>query len=740
MKRITFLFLSLAFGLQLISAQNNIGQKIYTSAEVKFNQTNPNCLVDTTVSLKTIYGSVVSQHFNAAGEFDGATETFNTSCGLNNGKMIGWAAGGLPPYRFKFTDNQTKKVILDTVSYSSSVEKNGLGPGTYRNDIYDSGSAHYSLWFAQIDPSTAPVASLVATKETCGKKDATVNATVTGGKTQGMFFDWVGPNGFKSKFQNISGLSSGPYTVTVTDGDWCTDVKSVQVTCIGNAILYSSIITIKVCDSTKTFKLDTVDSKMKSTSGLDSFTIFKYVFDGKPFYGTRDSIICGPEIMFGQTRSIIAPKTLHGCDSFTVVHYKSGIDTMRIQKMSCSLDTTLLIVIHRVNKCDSIVFVTYFPAPAPFIDIVEKVSCVKTGFDTIHHYFNGLPCLRDSFMEVIKYLPVKVDTITTSLKTCDQNSAQALFTEKVQKNSDSCIIKVFLKEVLWTGLIPRNITVNKDTCDAKLKKLVIKDTIPSLLEGKCDSIYLDYIYSVHKPFLKDSLIRVCSQSEVKPEISVKDFTYYGCDSIVTIKYVYTAPILVPLGDSTICGTKNSTNLLVKSLAFTGSTCDSAVLTQRVIAYESPKIQIDKIVYPIKNDGIIDLSVVGGTGPYDWTNEKGEPISPEMYNLSGGVYTFIVTDKNGCSDIVVITLPNLAVVNEGGELFLIGIITPDVAKTIGAFHAKCEAFNTCGKSVLNLGVVDFTNPVHIRLDLSEAEFSAMRIEFSKALFVKKVFKI
>lgn len=662
-------------------------------------------------------------------EFNVAVETFNTSCGLNNGQLKVFIEGGQPPY----------VVLVDGVPLASPWELKNLSPGFRRVDVTDQAGNKYALYKAQIDPSTNPILSLVSKQdENCGKGDGWFQMKGTSGVTPYSFKLPNGKENFSGKFED---LKKGDYLVTLTDGHGCTDVKSVQVFCDKSAIVYSKIITIKVCDSTKTFKLDSIDSKMKSVTGLDSFSIFKYVFDGKPIFGKMDSIICGPESMFGQTRSVIAPKTLYGCDSFTVVTYKSGYDTTSIKKMSCSLDTTLPIVIHRVNKCDSIVLVTYFPAPAPFVDIVEKVSCVKTGFDTIHHYFNGLLCLRDSFMEVIKYLPVKVDTITTSLKTCDQNSAQALLTEKVQKNADSCVVKVFMKEVLWTGLIPRNITVNKDTCDAKLKKLVIKDTIPSLLEGKCDSIYLDYIYSVHKPFLRDSLIRVCSQSEVKPDISVKDFTYYGCDSIVTIKYVYTAPILVPLGDSIVCGTKNSTNLLVKSLAFTGSTCDSAVLTQKVITYESPKLHIDKIVPPTYEDGVIDLSASGGTTPYSLKDKMGNQVPFDRKNLIGGIFNYILTDANLCTDEIEIILPQIVVTVEGGKIVVDIIFNQELKSKYGVINdVELFLFDLCNHQITS-HVLRLDNFGHgnEEFDIDVSKFGILIVKTQNETFRKGIYK-
>ena len=47
-----------------------------------------------------------------------------------------------------------------------------------------------------------------------------------------------------------------------------------------------------------------------------------------------------------------------------------------------------------------------------------------------------------------------------------------------------------------------------------------------------------------------------------------------------------------------------------------------------------------------NDGSIDLSVVGGVKPYDYTWSNGENVE-DIYNLFAGTYSVTVVDNNGC---------------------------------------------------------------------------------------------
>ncbi|MBL7818514.1 MAG: SprB repeat-containing protein [Saprospiraceae bacterium] len=57
------------------------------------------------------------------------------------------------------------------------------------------------------------------------------------------------------------------------------------------------------------------------------------------------------------------------------------------------------------------------------------------------------------------------------------------------------------------------------------------------------------------------------------------------------------------------------------------------------------------------DGAIDLSVTGGTSPYtyDWADVAGTSNPQDRTGLSAGTYTVVVTDANGCTATISVTL-------------------------------------------------------------------------------------
>ncbi len=64
--------------------------------------------------------------------------------------------------------------------------------------------------------------------------------------------------------------------------------------------------------------------------------------------------------------------------------------------------------------------------------------------------------------------------------------------------------------------------------------------------------------------------------------------------------------------------------------------------------------------PLNANGTIDLTVSGGTGPYtyDWADVAGPSNSEDRTGLAAGTYMVTVTDANGCTAMVSVTLVNL----------------------------------------------------------------------------------
>ena len=139
-----------------------------------------------------------------------ATNT-NVNCnGANNATANVNAVGGNGTYTYLWSNGATTAGIT------------GLGAGTYGVTV-TSGDQTKSASVTVTQP-TAVTASASATNENDGAGNGTASASATGGTPP---YDYAWSNGDFGA--NISGLSAGTYTVTVTDANDCTRTASATV-------------------------------------------------------------------------------------------------------------------------------------------------------------------------------------------------------------------------------------------------------------------------------------------------------------------------------------------------------------------------------------------------------------------------------------------------------------------------------------------------------------------------------
>ena len=138
----------------------------------------------------------------------GTLTTTDISCnGLSDGTITVIGAGGDSTYLYDFGSG-----------FSSNGTVTGLVSGVQTVAIQDGNGCTGSASGTINEPPALNATSSV-TDETFGS-DGEINITVTGGVAPYMF-SWTGPSGFTSSIEDISGLVSGLYSVTITDANGC---------------------------------------------------------------------------------------------------------------------------------------------------------------------------------------------------------------------------------------------------------------------------------------------------------------------------------------------------------------------------------------------------------------------------------------------------------------------------------------------------------------------------------------
>jgi len=164
---------------------------------------------------------------------------FTLACfGDTNGVIDGIISGGTPPY--VIINDQTGTAINIPVANGGAFSFNNLPVGNYTFTINDNksntgGTGCSTTVAANVTEPAELTASAVATNISCfGNADGSIQITPSGG-TSPYTFSWTATNSgtipaSQNTSQNLSGLSPGTYTVTVTDNNTCTFSDSYTIT------------------------------------------------------------------------------------------------------------------------------------------------------------------------------------------------------------------------------------------------------------------------------------------------------------------------------------------------------------------------------------------------------------------------------------------------------------------------------------------------------------------------------
>jgi subtilisin-like proprotein convertase family protein len=185
----------------------------YTVSVTEFN--NPGCIVvETYTVLNNANGLVVTD-----------TTISNESCGNAQGAINLTLTGGAVPYSYAWSNGSgTEDIIL-------------LAAGTYTITITENTGCDLVETYTIINNANGITASGLATDETCGDGSGAINMTTSGGTTP-YTFNWS--NGATT--EDLTGLSAGTYSVTITDATGCSFVYTETVNNTTSTVTINNVV------------------------------------------------------------------------------------------------------------------------------------------------------------------------------------------------------------------------------------------------------------------------------------------------------------------------------------------------------------------------------------------------------------------------------------------------------------------------------------------------------------------
>ena len=147
----------------------------------------------------------------------------DTTCGLSNGSVNIIVSGGTSPYTYYF-DNTA--YVVSTTQTATTI--NNISYGTHSVSVVDnSGCSQNKSFF--INNSIGVDFSLYTTP--CGVgNEGTITAFISNGEPPFTYY-WSNNTPNNPQQIYVSGLTAGTYSLTIIDGNGCTQTKSTEIIC-----------------------------------------------------------------------------------------------------------------------------------------------------------------------------------------------------------------------------------------------------------------------------------------------------------------------------------------------------------------------------------------------------------------------------------------------------------------------------------------------------------------------------
>ena len=540
---------------------------------------------------------------------------------------------------------------------STSEDLSGLVPGTFDLVVTDQNGCTATASFNLTAPSPLDATAAITTATCQGTNNGAIDLTTSGG-TPAYSWLWSGPGAFTSNNEDISNLFAGVYTVSITDANGCSYSESFDVNQPG-------LFTISANVSGYPGGFNT------SCSGANDGSIDAAIAGGTPPYFL---FWTGPNGFTAITEDIsgLAPGTYqlvvtdqNGCSTFTQYSVTSATPV--------NIGFAASVFSGGVNtSCDgaadggvdaSIVggvapYTTTWSGPNGFVAITEDITSLEPGTYTLN-VSDAVGCSASASVTLTGPTPMSTSISTSLFGGGNGVSCDGATDGTVDLTVNGGTLPYVIQ---WSG--PNGYYSNNEDLSALAGgtyNVTITDANGCSATATVDLQEPSPISVVLNPSLYSGGYNIPCNGDNNGSISASVNGGNG-----GFAYAWTGPNGFTSTDADITGLVAGSYTLVVT---DGNGC-SAMATLSLVAPQP--LQVDELLsdagngYQVSctgNDGSVDLTVNGGTVPFqfDWTGPSGyASLSEDISGLAAGTYTINVVDANGCanSNTVTLTAPGL----------------------------------------------------------------------------------
>ena len=598
----------------------------------------------------------------------------NINCfNVNTGSISVNVTGGTAPYSYNWSNG------------ASSQNLSNLAAGTYTLTITDANGCSSTTGSVSITQPAAALAYTFTTSDAgCfGNNTGGIDLTVTGGTTP-YSFSWS--NGATT--EDISGIASGTYVVTITDGNGCTNTSasitvsqpagalnssvssSQNINCFGNQ---TGSITLSVNGGTAPYSYNWSNgatSQNISNIGAGTYSVTITDANGcsnllsgialtEPT-GALTSAISGTQNVncYGQSTGNITLNVNGGTAPYSY-NWSNGAITQNLSSLSAG---TYSVTITDANNCTSSInnIIISEPAAVLFgsVNSVVNVNCTGGNNGSIslnvsggtppfsYNWSNGAITQNISGLTSGSYAVTITDAngCTFSLSEIITQPSSSLTSAITSSQNINCFGNATGSIDLSAngGTTPYNYNWSNGATSEDQNGIAAGTYTVTITDANgCTS----------------SQSATLTQPSASLTSSINNLTNVGCFGQST------AAILINVNGGTTPysylwsdGSTNQNLIGVGAGNYSVNITDANGCTTSIagIAISQPAAGLGATVTSNQNvsctgggNGSIDITVNGGTMPYSFNWSNGA-VSEDISNLGTGAYTVTITDANGCT--------------------------------------------------------------------------------------------
>lgn len=580
-----------------------------------------------------------------------------TCNGLTNGAIDLQPSGGTAPYTFLWGDGTT------------SEDRTNLGPGTYGVTITDANSCVIFRNYTISEPAAISIGYTVDDVACFGDGNGGINVTVSGG-TLPYSYSWSSGE----TTEDLSGLSGGSYTLTVTDNNGCQTSETITVNEPTAALAVNANVTDETCsgDNQGAVVLNVTGgtapytyswnqgSTSKDIFGLSQGTYQVTVTDNNGCSVVSDFTVSGPTplSLSGNVTSISCNGLMDGSIDLSVsggtgpytYSWSNGATTEDLNSLDAGSYSVLVTDASGCTISDN--YTISEPLPLAINHLAEGVSCFGQVDGSIDITVTGgtLPYTyswdNGATTEDLAGLVGGSYAVTVT----DANGCQTSSTITVNAPSAPLSATPFVTDALCNGQPngtiqlaisggtgPFNYTWSNGSNQKDLVN-VFAGTYAVTVTDANGCTFSD-TYTIGEPDAIDMVFDVTNTS-----------CFGDTDGSITVTPSGgTAPYSYVWSNGST--SKDLVNISGGTYNLTIVDANNCTLTRSVVVGDSRDLTVDiqkrDVLCKGESSGYIALDVTGGSGSYTYSWNTGD-TSDQLNDLAAGVYEVLISDAAGCA--------------------------------------------------------------------------------------------